>query len=166
MNHTKRKLVDLVMAIQEENIIEYCYTFIGLKIYGHAKLPESIMVDLRKMYDEYLAHKGYKLNDYGLDEPDIAYFEQKPTEEEILAEDCRCSIIETLYGIESSAILNYIRILAEDVAKEDNKSGSYMHSDRREAIRELVEAVTKMKNTAKIRFLIPIVKGYEKGGDK
>lgn len=166
MIHTKKKLVNLVSAIKEETIIEYLYTFVGLKVYGAVKLPKNIMDDLRQLYDEYLVRQGYELSDFGLDKTDLADSEREPTEEEILAEDYRCIIVETLYRIESPAILNYIRILAEDVAKEDRGSGLDMPSERSKAIRELVGAVVRMKNTAKIRFLIPIVKGYEKGGDK
>ena len=164
MSNTKQKLINLVSAFQDENIIDYCYTFIGLKVYGKTRLPENIMDDLRKMYDEYLVHQGYDLIDYGLDETDLADSEKKPTEEEILAEDYRSIIIETLYRIVSPAILNYIRILAEDIAKEDRGSGLDMPSERSKAIQELVKEVVSMKNTAKIRFLLPIVKGYEKGG--
>ena len=38
----KQKLVALVSALEEENIIDYCYTFIGLKVCGKAKFPDSI----------------------------------------------------------------------------------------------------------------------------
>lgn len=164
MNSTKQKLIDLVMAIQEENIIDYCYTFIGLKVYGKAKLPEKILVDLRKLYDEYLVHCGYVSEDFsdGLDDDEEPKWE--PNEEEILAEDYRCSIIEILYSIESPAILDYIRILAEDIAEEDRGIGLDMPSERRKAIQELVKVVINMKNTAKIRFLLPIVEGYGEGG--
>lgn len=168
MNDTKKKLISLVAAIQEENIIEYCYRFVGLKVYGVAKLPERIMIDLRKMYDEYLVHQGYDLSEFDLDSPedDETESERELIEAEIESEDCRCSIIQTLYSIKSSAILNYIRIIAEDVAKEDRGGGADVPIERREAIKELIKEVVRMKSTAKIRFLLPIVKGYEKGGDK
>lgn len=35
----------------------------------------------------------------------------------------RCNITRILYDIESLAILNYIRIIVEDVAKEDSGTG-------------------------------------------
>ena len=59
MSDTKQKLIDLVSALEEENIIDYCYTFIGLKVYGKTRLPESIMIDLRRMWKEYLVSCGY-----------------------------------------------------------------------------------------------------------
>ena len=59
MMENKQKLIDLVSALEEENIIDYCYTFIGLKVYGKAKLPESITADLRQMWEKYLVSCGY-----------------------------------------------------------------------------------------------------------
>lgn len=168
MNDTKKKLIPLVAAIQEEDIVDYCYRFIGLKVYGKAKLPERILIDLRKMYDEYLIHNGYDLSEFDLDSTEDyeSESERELVEAEIESEDCRCSIIQTLYSIKSSAILNYIRVIAEDVAKEDRGGGADVPIERREAIKELIKEIVRIKNTAKIRFLLPIVKGYEKGGDK
>ena len=36
MSENKAKLIALISAIEEENIIDYFYTFSGLKVYGKA----------------------------------------------------------------------------------------------------------------------------------
>lgn len=53
MTENKQKLIALVSALEEENIVAYCYTFIGLKVYGKAKLPENITAELRQMWEEH-----------------------------------------------------------------------------------------------------------------
>lgn len=166
MSDTKKKLIALVGAIQEENIIEYCYSFIGLKVYGEAKLPESITIDLRKMYNEYLIHQGCDLSELDLDshEDGETESERELVEAERKSEDCRCSIIQTLYSIKSSEILTYIRIIAEDVAKEDQGGGADVTIERREAIEELIKEAVSINSTAKIRFISNVVKNYKKGG--
>ena len=41
MTENKQKLIALVSALEEENIIDYLYTFISLKVYGKAKLTNT-----------------------------------------------------------------------------------------------------------------------------
>lgn len=59
MTENKQKLIALVSALEEENIVDYCYTFIGLKVYGKARLPEGITAELRQMWEEHfnLSHE-------------------------------------------------------------------------------------------------------------
>lgn len=45
------------------------------------------------------------------------------TAEERQAGEYRCNILRMLYDIENPSILNYIRIIVEDVAKEDSRAG-------------------------------------------
>lgn len=52
VTENKQKLIALVSALEEENIIDYCYTFIGLKVYGQARLPEGITAELRQMWEK------------------------------------------------------------------------------------------------------------------
>ncbi len=61
MTDTKQKLIALVSALEEENIVDYCYTFIGLKVYGKAKLPDSITAELRQMWEKFMLHKGQEV---------------------------------------------------------------------------------------------------------
>lgn len=111
MTENKQKLIALVSALQEENIIDYCYTFIGLKVYGAAKLPDSITAELRQMWEKHfnLPHEEQQEQE-----------RHEQTAEEKQAGEYRCNITRMLYGIENLAILNYIRIIVEDVAKEDS----------------------------------------------
>lgn len=53
MTENKQKLIALVSALEEESIVDYLYTFIGLKVYGQARLPESITAELRQMWEEH-----------------------------------------------------------------------------------------------------------------
>lgn len=98
MSENKAKLIALVSAIEEGNIIDYLYTFSGLKVYqSSAKLPESIRADLRRLWDE---HFGIHLDEE--EEPEgIA-----PDEE--MAMYLRYEITRAIYDIKSIAILNYI----------------------------------------------------------
>ena len=61
MTDTKQKLIALVSALEEENIVDYCYTFIGLKVYGKAKLPDSITAELRQVWGKFMLHKGQEV---------------------------------------------------------------------------------------------------------
>ena len=94
MTDTKRKLIGLVSALEEESIVDYCYTFIGLKVYGKTRLPESITADLRQMWENHfnIPHE---------DEP-----EQDPEEQQ--AEKYRCNINRMLYDIKNPATLKFI----------------------------------------------------------
>lgn len=46
------------------------------------------------------------------------------TEEEKKANEYRCSIVRTLYDINSADILNYIKIIVDDIAKEDRSQST------------------------------------------
>lgn len=113
MTENKQKLIALVSALEEENIIDYCYTFIGLKVYGHAKLPDSITAELRQMWEEHMLRMG----------------QEKPEPEEMTADEKaamfhRCEITRAVYDITSVAILNYIHIIVADVYKHAQKEGA------------------------------------------
>lgn len=150
MTENKQKLIDLVSALEEENIIDYCYTFIGLKVYGKTRLHESITADLRQMQEEYEEQREQE--------------HREQTAEEKQAGDYRCNILRMLYDIESVAILNYIHIIVEDVAKEQ-ESGAHTLDERKETIAELLKEIEGIQNIAKIRFISSVVKSYkEKGG--
>lgn len=107
MTENKQKLIALVSALEEENIVDYCYTFIGLKVYGHAKLPDRITVELRRLQE---AHED-------------RCKQQKLTPEEKEAMFYRAEITRAIYDITSTAILNYIYIIVGDVYKEAQEKG-------------------------------------------
>lgn len=119
MSDTKQKFIALVSALEEENIIDYCYTFIGLKVFGKTRLPDSITAELRQMWDKHLILCGY-VTEEELEQECGRY---EPTTEEKTNQTYRCDIIRMLCEINNMAILNYIRIIVEDVAKEDKKGG-------------------------------------------
>lgn len=144
---TKQKLISLVSALQEENIVDYCYTFIGLKVYGKALLPDSITADLRQLWEEHfnLPHEE----------------QQEQTAEGKQAGEYRCSIVKMLYDIENEAVLNYIRIIVEDVAKEA-KGGAHMPNERKEVVSELLNEVEGIRNIAIVRFLLNVTKSFKR----
>lgn len=113
MTENKQKLIALVSALEEESIIDYCYTFIGLKVYGQTRLPESITAELRKMWE----------NHFNLPHED----EEQPEEmaaDEKAAMFHRCEITRAVYDITSVVILNYIDIIVRDVYKEAQEQGA------------------------------------------
>ena len=115
MTENKQKLIALVSALEEENIVDYCYTFIGLKVYGHAKLPDSTTAELRQMWEEHhnLPHEGEEQT-----EP------EEMTADEKAAMRHRYEITRAIYDITSVAILNYIHIIVCDVYKEAQEQGA------------------------------------------
>ena len=115
MTENKQKLIALVSALEKENIVDYCYTFIGLKVYGHAKLPDSITAELRQMWEKHhnLPHKGEEQT-----EP------EEMTADEKAAMFHRCEITRAIYDITSVAILNYIHTIVRDVYKEAQEQGA------------------------------------------
>lgn len=147
MTENKRKLIALVSALEEENIVDYCYTFIGLKVYGQARLPEGITAELRQMWEEHMLRMG----------------QEKPeqTVEEKQAGECRCNITRMLYGISNVAILNYIHIIISDIAKEP-ESGMQVSDERKEIIAELNKEVGSIRNIAIMRFILNVVKSFKK----
>lgn len=108
MTENKQKLINLVSALQEQPIIDYCYTFIGLKVYGAARLPESITEELRHMWESHILPHDEKQEE-----------RNELTGEEKKVNEYRCGIVRMLYDINSTDILNYIKIIVEDIAKED-----------------------------------------------
>lgn len=108
----KQKLIALVSALEEENIIDYLYTFVGLKVYGEAKLPESIIAQLQQLQE---AH-----------EDRCKQREVTPEEKEEMF--YRAEIARAIYDITSVAILNYIYIIVRDVHKEAQEQGA-THGD-------------------------------------
>lgn len=108
MSENKAKLIALMSAIEEENIIDYFYTFSGLKVYeSAAKLPESIRTDLRRLWDEH----GIQLDEE----------EEEPegiTPDEEMAMYLRYEITRAIYDIKITEILNYINIIVSDIVKE------------------------------------------------
>lgn len=117
MTETKQKLIVLVSALEEENIVDYLYTFIGLKVYGKAKLPESIREELRLMWE-----KHFNLPHEDEEQP------EEMTEDEKAAMRHRCEITRTVYDIISVAVLNYINIIVRDVHKDAQEQGA-SHGD-------------------------------------
>lgn len=158
MTENKQKLIALVSALQEENIIDYCYTFIGLKVYGAAKLPDSITAELRQMYDNYLVLCGYA------DKEELEQEQERheQTAEEKKAGEYRCNIFRMIYDINSLAILNYINIIVSDIAKEDTGEGGAI--EEKEVIAELLSEVGKIGNIALLRFIVNVVKSFKKKG--
>lgn len=143
----KQKLIALVSALEEENFIDYCYTFIGLKVYGHAKLPDSITVELRQLQEEHMLR--------------MEQTKTEPTEEEKQAGEYRVNIVRLLYGIDNVAILNYIRIIVDDIAKEPG-NGMQVSDERKEIIAELNKEVGSIRNIAIMRFILNVVKSFKK----
>ncbi len=113
MTENKQKLIALVSALEEENIVDYCYTFIGLKLYGKARLPESITAELRQMWEEH-----HNLPHEGEEQP------EEKTADEKAAMFHRCEITRAVFDITSVAILNYIHIIVRDVHKEAQEQGA------------------------------------------
>ncbi|MBD5521421.1 MAG: hypothetical protein HDR03_09415 [Lachnospiraceae bacterium] len=115
MTENKQKLINLVSALEEENIIDYCYTFIGLKIYGKARLPEEILVDLRKMYDEYLVSCGY-IDD---EEPELHPEQEQESSEHIPEEreECIAELLKEIEGIQNIAKIRLILGIVQSYKK-------------------------------------------------
>lgn len=113
VTENKQKLIALVSALEEENIVDYLYTFIGLKVYGQTRLPESITAELRQMWEEH----------YNLPHEDGEQTEEM-TEGEKAAMFHRCEIAGAVFDITSVAILNYIHIIVRDVYKEAQEQGA------------------------------------------
>ena len=88
VTENKQKLIALVSVLEEENIIDYCYTFISLKVYGHAKLPDSITAELRQMWEEHMLR--------------MEQTKTEQTEEEKQAGEYRANIVRLLYGIDQN----------------------------------------------------------------
>lgn len=109
MTENKQKLIALVSALEEENVVDYLYTFIGLKVYGHAKLPDSITAELRQMWEE---HHNLPHEDGEQTKP------EEMTADEKAAMRHRCEITRAVFDITSVAILNYIHTIVLDVYKE------------------------------------------------
>ena len=107
MTENKQKLIALVSALEEENIVDYLYTFIGLKVYGQTRLPESITAELRQMRE----------NHFNLPHEDGEQPEEM-TADEKAAMFHRCEITRAIYDIKSTEILNYINIIVSDIVKE------------------------------------------------
>lgn len=147
MTENKQKLIALVSALEEENIIDYCYTFIGLKVYGHAKLPDSITAELRQMWKEHTLR--------------MEQTKTEQTEEEKQAGEYRANIARLIYSIDNVAILNYIRIIVDDIAKEP-ESGMQVSDERKEIITELNKEVGSIRNIAIMRFILNVVKSFKK----
>lgn len=153
MSENKQKLIALVSALQEENIIDYCYTFIGLKVYGATKLPESMTTELRQMYDKYLVSCGYA------DKEELEQEQERheQTADERQAGEYRCNILRMIYDIESLAILNYINIIVSDVAKEGAHK-TPVGTDRRR-IAELIAKIDDVWILNQIqRFIVNMTK--------
>ena len=112
MTENKQKLIALVSALEEENIVDYLYTFIGLKVYGQTRLPESITAELWQMRE----------NHFNLPHEDGEQPEEM-TADEKAAMFHRCEITRAIYDIASVAILNYIHTIVRDVYKEAQEQG-------------------------------------------
>lgn len=128
MTENKQKLIALVSALEEENIVDYLYTFIGLKVYGHAKLPDSITAELRQIWEEHhnLSHEG----------------EKQPEPEEMIANEKaamfhRCEILKAIYDITSVTILNYINIIVRGVHKDAQEHGQLMDIQNEQCIENI-----------------------------
>ena len=147
VTENKQKLIALVSVLEEENIIDYCYTFISLKVYGHAKLPDSITAELRQMWEEHMLR--------------MEQTKTEQTEEEKQAGEYRANIVRLLYGIDNVAILNYIRIIVDDIAKEP-ESGMQVSDERKEIIAELNKEVGSIRNISIMRFILNVVKSFKK----
>ena len=112
VTENKQKLIALVSALEEENIVDYLYTFIGLKVYGQTRLPESITAELRQMRE----------NHFNLPHEDGEQPEEM-TADEKAAMFHRCEITRAVFDITSVAILNYINIIVRGVYKEAQEQG-------------------------------------------
>ena len=115
VTENKQKLIALVSALEEENIVDYLYTFIGLKVYGQAKLPDGITAELRQMWKN---HFNLPHEDGEQTEP------EEMTADEKAAMFHRCEITRAVFDITSVAILNYIHIIVRDVHKEAQEQGA------------------------------------------
>ncbi|MEY8518720.1 hypothetical protein AALC25_17840 [Lachnospiraceae bacterium 29-84] len=115
MTENKQKLIALVSALEDENIVDYLYTFIGLKVYGHAKLPDGITAELRQMWKN---HFNLPHEDGEQTEP------EEMTADEKAAMFHHCEITRAVFDITSVAILNYIHIIVRDVHKEAQEQGA------------------------------------------
>lgn len=146
MTKNKQKLIALVSALEEENIIDYCYTFIGLKVYGKAALPKKITNDLRKMWEEHTSRTEQ-------DKPEL-------TDEEKQAGAYRADLVRLIYNINNVAILNCILIFVEDIAKEDESIEPI--DEQKELIAEINKEVASVRNIEVIRFILNVIKSFKK----
>lgn len=144
MTENKQKLIALVSALEEENIIDYCYTFIGLKVYGHAKLPDNITAELRQMWEEHMEQT-----------------KTEQAEEEKQTGEYRANIVRLLYSIDNVAILNYIHIIVSDIAKE-SKSGIHEPEEKQDIIAEINREIGTVRNIAITRFILNVIKSFKK----
>lgn len=96
MSDNKQKLINLVSALEEENIIDYCYTFIGLKVYGKTKLPDSIRDELGRLWEQRMLPNGEQQENREL------------TEDERKATEYRCNIVRMMYDTDSLDIIESI----------------------------------------------------------
>lgn len=149
MTENKQKLIALVSALEEENIVDYCYTFIGLKLYGKARLPEDITAELRQVWEKH----------FNIPHEDEEQPEQDTEEQQ--AREYRCNVTRMLYGISNVAILNYIHIIVSDIAKEPG-SGMQMSDERKEVIAELNKEIGGIRNIAMVRFILNVVKSFKR----
>lgn len=147
MAKNKAKLIELVSALEDESIIDYCYTFIGLKVYGHAKLPDGITAELRQMWEEYRQHTEQN--------------KQELTDEEQQAGEYRANIVRLLYSIDNVAILNYIHIIVSDIVKEPT-SGIHEPEEKQDIIAEINKEVASVRNIEVIRFILNVIKSFKK----
>lgn len=111
---TKQKLINLVSALETEGSIDYFYTFIALKLHGKADCPSSHFTEICEMWDKHMKSQIKK--------QEQKKTEQTPEEKKIAA--YRVSIMRKVYDIESLDILNYIKIIIDDIFKEwEQKKG-------------------------------------------
>ena len=112
VTENKQKLIALVSALEEENIIDYLYTFIGLKVYGQAKLPDSIREELGQLWKQRMLPNEEQQESREL------------TEDEKAAMFHRCEITRTVYDITRVDVLNYIHIIVAGVYKDVQEQGA------------------------------------------
>lgn len=146
MTKNKQKLIALVSALEEENIIDYCYTFIGLKVYGKTALPKKITKDLRKMWEKHTSRMEQG-------KPEL-------TDEEKQAGAYRADLVRLIYNINNVAILNCILIFVEDIAKEDESIEPI--DEQKEIIAEINKEVATVRNIEVTRFILNVIKSFKK----
>ena len=113
MKDTKQKLIDLVSALEEENIIDYCYTYIGLKVYGKTRLPESITADLWQMWKEYLVSCGYMEDE----EPDPGQEQESSSHIPDEREEAIAELLKEIEGIHNIAKIRFILSIVKNYKK-------------------------------------------------
>lgn len=106
---TKQKLINLVSALEKEDVIKYFYAFISLKLYGTSDCPAQYVQEVCKMHEQASMHHEERSK------------QPEPTEEKKECLKCIRDISRKLYDIEANGkgiwLLNEIDKFIDNITK-------------------------------------------------